>query len=393
MSWFVYAIIALLCWSGSDFFSKIGCREKNDSYSQFKMVTAVGLVMGLHAAYEIFIGGVAISWDVIITYLPVSLLYIGSMTLGYVGLRYIELSISSPICNASGALVAIIAIVSGTAEGMEWPQYLAVALACAGVIGLGFVEAGEDEALRAARQEASNYKYAKSWLALALPIAYCLLDAAGTFADDIVLGVFHLDFIQQNVTAEFSHLFTDGIPEALESLTELLSEAKLDSFVDYFSTGVSDTLLALPDTQMASEISAFISSNQLTPESLDMLAKLVDDMGNASADSANVAYELTFLAAGIVCFVYTCIIKRQRLIPKMEAPKYIGATFETIGQFAYIYALAGGNAAMAAPIISSYCMVSVLWSRIFLKEKLSLKHYACIAVTFAGILIMGIYDM
>ena len=302
MRWFWFAIIALLCWSGSDFFSKIGCRDAKDKYSQFKMVMAVGLVMGLHAAYEIFVGGVEISWNVIWTYLPVSLLYILSMTLGYVGLRYIELSISSPICNASGALVAIIAIVSGTADVMEWPQYLAIALAAAGVIGLGFVEANEDEALRAARQEASNYKYAKSWLALALPIAYCVLDAAGTFADDLVL----------------------------ETLNE---------------------------------------------------------------DSANVAYELTFLAAGIFCFVYTVIIKRQKLIPKMEAPKYVGAVFETAGQLAYIYALASGESALAAPIISSYCVASVLWSRLFLKEKLSWKHYACIAATVAGIIIMGVYDM
>ena len=302
MSWFWFSIIALLCWSGSDFFSKIGCRDPKDKYSQFKMVMAVGIVMGLHALYEIFVGGVEISWDVIWTYLPVSLLYIGSMTLGYVGLRYIELSISSPICNASGALVAVIAIVSGTADPMDAPQYLAIVLACAGVIGLGFVEANEDEQLRAARQEASNYKYAKSWLALALPIAYCLLDAAGTFADDLVL----------------------------ETLNE---------------------------------------------------------------DSANVAYELTFLAAGIFCFVYTVIIKKQKLIPRAEGPKYVGAVFETVGQFTYIMALASGEAALAAPIISSYCMASVLWSRLFLKEKLSWKHYVCIAVTFAGILIMGIYDM
>lgn len=302
MTWFWFAIAALLCWSGSDFFSKLGCRDNKDKYSQFKMVMAVGVVMGLHAAYEIFIGGVEISWDVIWTYLPVSMLYIGSMTLGYVGLRYIELSISSPICNASGALVAIIAIVSGTADAMEWPQYLAIALACLGVFGLGLVEANEDEELRAARQSKSNYKYAKSWLALALPIAYCLLDAAGTFADDLVL----------------------------ETLNE---------------------------------------------------------------DSANVAYELTFLAAGVISFIYTVIIKKQKLVARMEAPKYVGAVFETIGQFAYIMAFAYGDAALAAPIISSYCMVSVLWSRLFLKEKLSWKHYACIAVTFAGILIMGIYDM
>ena len=302
MTWFWFAIIALLCWSGSDFFSKIGCRDASDKYSQFKMVMAVGVVMGIHALYEIFIGGVEISWQVIWTYLPVSLLYIGSMTLGYVGLRYIELSISSPICNASGALVAIIAIVTGTADPMEAPQYIAIALAAAGVIGLGFVEANEDEELRAARQEESNYKYAKSWLALALPLAYCLLDAAGTFADELVL----------------------------ETLNE---------------------------------------------------------------DSANVAYELTFLAAGIVCFIYTCIVKKQKLLPKMEAPKYVGAIFETVGQVAYIYALASGESALAAPIISSYCVASVLWSRLFLKEKLSWKHYACIATTILGIIIMGVYDM
>lgn len=302
MNWFWFAIIALLCWSGSDFFSKIGCRDAKDKYSHLKMVTAVGVVMGIHALIEI-IGGVEISWNVIITYLPVSLLYILSMAMGYIGLRYIELSISSPICNASGALVAIMSIIMGSAE-MDHPmQYVAVALSCLGVIGLGIVEATEDDELRAARQEASNFKYAKSWLALALPIAYCLLDAAGTFADSLVL----------------------------ENLNE---------------------------------------------------------------DSANVAYELTFLAAGLVCFVYTVIIKKQPLVVKQEGPKYIGALFETAGQFAYIYALADtAHVAMSAPIISSYCAASVLWSRLFLKEKLSWKHYAAIAITITGIIIMGVFDM
>lgn len=302
MNWFWCAIIALLCWSGSDFFSKIGCRDAKDKYSHLKMVMAVGLVMGIHAIIEI-IGGVEISWNVILTYLPVSLLYILSMAMGYIGLRYIELSISSPICNASGALVAVMSLVLGTAE-MDHPlQYVAVALACLGVIGLGIVEATEDKDLRAARQEASNYKYAKSWLALALPIAYCILDAAGTFADALVL----------------------------ENLNE---------------------------------------------------------------DSANVAYELTFFAAGIFCFIWTVFIKKQPIIGKQEGPKYVGALFETAGQFAYIYALADTeHVAMSAPIISAYCAASVLWSRIFLKEKLSWKHYLAIAITVSGIIIMGIFDM
>ena len=315
MTWFWFAIAALLCWSGSDFFSKLGCRDNKDKYSQFKMVMAVGVVMGLHAAYEIFIGGVEISWDVIWTYLPVSLLYIGSMTLGYVGLRYIELSISSPICNASGALVAIIAIVSGTADAMEWPQYLAIALACLGVFGLGLVEANEDEELRAARQSKSNYKYAKSWLALALPIAYCLLDAAGTFADSVVLGKIETIVAAASVTSDY--------------------EA-----------------------------------------------------------SANVAYELTFLFSGIVSAIWVLLVKKDKLVVKMEAPKYIGAICETAGQFAYIYAIADEeHLAMSAPIISAYCVASVLWSRIFLKEKLSRKHYLMVLLVVIGIVIMGVFDV
>ena len=300
--WFWLSLIALLCWSGSDLFSKIGCQGEDDKLSHLKMVIAVGVVMGLHAAYEVFIGGVEINPGVFATYLPVSLLYISSMAIGYLGLRYIELSISAPICNSSGAIVAVLCLITGGIGEIVPMQLLATALVCIGVIGLGIVEAHEDEGLRAARQDAANRHYAKSWLALALPIIYCLLDALGTFADSLVL----------------------------ETLNE---------------------------------------------------------------DSANVAYELTFLLAGLVCFVYVVFIKKDRLLPRREAPKYVGALFETAGQFAYIYAIAdSAHVAMAAPIISSYCVASVLWSRIFLKEKLSKKHYAMIALVVVGIAVLGFFD-
>ena len=298
--WFWLSLIALLCWSGSDLFSKIGCRDADDKLAHLKMVIAVGVVMGLHAAYEIFIGGVSISWHVIWTYLPVSLLYIVSMALGYIGLRYIELSISSPICNASGAVVAVLYLCFGGLDedlsgGMRVMALAAIVLVCAGVIGLGVVESREDDELRRARQAASNYRYAKSWLALALPVAYCLLDAAGTFADSLVL------------------------------------------------------------------------------RSLD-------------PDSANCAYELTFLFAAVVSFVYVKFFRHDRFQPKREAPKYIGALFETAGQFAYIYAIADEDHVMyAAPIIAAYCAASVLWSRIFLREKLSWRHYLMLVLIVIGI--------
>lgn len=300
--WFMFSLLALICWSGSDLFSKIGCSDARDKYSHLKMVTAVGVVMGLHAAYEIFIGGTEMSWGVMLTYLPVSALYILSMAIGYVGLRYIELSISSPICNSSGALVAVLTLAIDGADGFSPLQLVAVALVCIGVVALGVTESREDEALRKARQDKANRHYAKSWIAIAIPIIYCLLDALGTFAD-------------------------------------------------------SRVLMTLDE------------------------------------DSANAAYELTFFAVGVVSAIYVLGIKKQKLFIKQEGPKYIGAVCETAGQLAYIYAIADTeHVALSAPIISAYCMLSVVWSRIFLKERLSAKHYISIAVVVAGIVILGIFD-
>lgn len=306
MNWFWFALITLVCWSGSDLFSKLGCYDEDDKTAHLKMVIAVGAVMGLHALYMVLFQGVEISWAIIWRYLPVSLLYIVSMALGYIGLRYIELSVSSPICNSSGAIVALLCIFTGGLSSLEANPVAvlcAVGLVCFGVIGLGMVEAREDEELRARRQEHANRKYAKSWLAICLPIAYCLLDATGTFADSLVL----------------------------ETLNE---------------------------------------------------------------DSANVAYELTFFAAGVLCLAYFLLVRGGEFKPKQERPKYLAAIFETGGQLAYIYALADEEHVMlSAPIISAYCVLSAVWGRIFLKEKLSWKHYLMIALVVVGIVILGIFDI
>ena len=73
---------------------------------------------------------------------------------------------------------------------------------------------------------------------------------------------------------------------------------------------------------------------------------------------------------------------------------FVEGADETAGQFAYIYAIADTeHLAMSAPIISSYCAASVLWSRIFLKEKLSWKHYAMIALVVIGIVMIGVFDI
>ena len=47
---------------------------------------------------------------------------------------------------------------------------------------------------------------------------------------------------------------------------------------------------------------------------------------------------------------------------------------------------------MAAPLISSYCLFSVVLSRVFLREKLTWRQYGAIAVSVCGIVILGFFD-
>jgi len=293
--WFWLSLVAILFWSGSDLFSKIGSKPE-DKYSHWKMIIAVGTVMGIHAIVELC-RGAEFSFSDILTYLPVSFLYIFAMILGYVGLRYVELSVSTPICNSSGAVAAILCFLI-LKEAMSELQFVAVALICIGVFLLSVLEKKKDVAERMQAGIVLDRKYTRSFIAIFFPIFYCIIDGLGTFADALILDMY---------------------------ITE---------------------------------------------------------------ESANIAYEFTFLIMAILAFVYVVLIKKQKIKFSAEKPKMLAGVFETAGQFAYIYAL-GDNAIVAAPLISSYCIFSLVWARIILKEKLSRKQYLVIAIAAIGIVILG----
>ena len=52
-----------------------------------------------------------------------------------------------------------------------------------------------------------------------------------------------------------------------------------------------------------------------------------------------------------------------------------------------------GSSVIAAPIVGSYCILSMLLSRVFLKEKLTKKEYVSIFLVIVGIVILGILDI
>ena len=105
---------------------------------------------------------------------------------------------------------------------------------------------------------------------------------------------------------------------------------------------------------------------------------------------ANISYELTFSIVGIVLFIFMKLMKVKFELPKQKS-KIAAAVCETAGQLTYVYAMSG-NGAIAAPIISSVCVVSLLLSRIVLKERLTNRQYLFISIIIVGILMLAVLE-
>ena len=133
---------------------------------------------------------------------------------------------------------------------------------------------------------------------------------------------------------------------------------------------------------------------------LDDAFFLVEDIANAPFVDvteetieavANTSYELTFALFALGLFLFMKAKKVKFGPVPQHKDKILAALFETAGQFTYVYAL-GGVDAVAAPILSSVCVVSLLLSRIFLKEKLNWKTYVFIGIVIFGILLMAVAE-
>ena len=105
---------------------------------------------------------------------------------------------------------------------------------------------------------------------------------------------------------------------------------------------------------------------------------------------ANISYELTFAIVGVVLLLFMMIKRVKFELPKQK-DKALAAVCETAGQLTYVYAMSG-NGAIAAPIISCVCVVSLLLSRIFLKERLTKRQYIFIAIIIVGILMLAVLE-
>ncbi len=187
----IYCILSFLCWGIADLFYKIGNKDPNEKNSHLKTGIFVGLVMGYHATIYMITNDLSVGIMDLLKYLPVSLCYIASMVIGYKGLKYIELSISSPIQNTSGVITALLLLLFFK-EAYDIPIYLGILLVFIGILIISIKEYKEDRNF-----DLKIYKKKIKVLAVILPLMYCLLDGLGTFLDGVYLD--KLELIDEDV--------------------------------------------------------------------------------------------------------------------------------------------------------------------------------------------------
>lgn len=184
--WYTSAVFTIFLWGIADVFYKKGTDPK-DRYSHLRIVVMVGFVMGIQAIFQLNKMGWQYDPINILKYLPVSSMYILSMSLGYIGLRHLDVSINSPVSNTSGAMAGILAFLVLGKTMNKW-QLMAVSMITIGLIAIAFVEKENAEKEEKLNIKTGDKKYKLGALALIFPILYAIVDALGTFLDDVYLS-------------------------------------------------------------------------------------------------------------------------------------------------------------------------------------------------------------
>ena len=101
-----------------------------------------------------------------------------------------------------------------------------------------------------------------------------------------------------------------------------------------------------------------------------------------------------FSVFALLVWLYILIAKKHMYNPFKKTEIYCcsAAICETIGTIAFTFAVAI-NPILTAPITSSYCLVTIILARIFLKERLTKKQYLSLAFLVTGIALLGVSEI
>ena len=133
-------------------------------------------------------------------------------------------------------------------------------------------------------------------------------------------------------------------------------------------------------------------------DALSMVATGITVSGEAEVEIPEIDFFFFecfgFFVISIFVWLYMLIAKKYVYNPfkKAELPRLGAATCETLGTLTFVFAV-GINPILTAPITSSYCFVTIILARVFLKERLTKKQYISVAFVVAGIALLGISEI
>ena len=133
-------------------------------------------------------------------------------------------------------------------------------------------------------------------------------------------------------------------------------------------------------------------------DAISMVATGIAVSGEAEVEMPEIDFFffecLGFLVISIFVWLYMLIAKKYVYNPfkKAEFSRFGAATCDTLGTLMFVFAM-GINPILTAPITSSYCFVTIILARVFLKERLTKKQYLSVAFVIAGIALLGISEI
>ena len=103
---------------------------------------------------------------------------------------------------------------------------------------------------------------------------------------------------------------------------------------------------------------------------------------------------VVFSVVAILVWLYMLVAKKYVYNPfkKSELSRCGAGVGESFGTMAFTFAV-GINLILTAPITSSYCLVTIILARIFLKERLTRKQYLSLVLLVIGIALLGLSEI
>ena len=328
MQW-LFLLVSTLAWGIAEIFYKKGNLDK-EKYSHLKTTVFVGIFFGIYALVITIIQSVQ---DIeFLKHIPINMLIYMPVALCY---------IVSMTCSYFGVRFiqesisdpienssgAIVPILCAIFLHETVPA-IGIAGICVVVVGLVCISFFDKNG-----QNDRKIKLGKKLavLAFAMPFCYAMLDAVGTFLD-----IFY--------TEEASSSLLRGVT---------------DDNLEHMANCCYEFIFFL----IAMGILVFLK------------IKKVSFFGLGVNSDSNDSNDVIMLS------------NKQQILQQKD--KVLAALFETIGQATYLFALSEGGGIAAVIMGAGTVITSLILSRVFLKEKLSMMQYVCVAIVLAGIILLS----